>query len=292
MLGNDLAGQSLADIVEERRRQHPGAGTGRRSDDDRRLSHDKPASPWRTACSMHQRGSANARRSPNSSTSEMTEADVEAVPRRPVGVPDDHEGGDVGGRGEGTDPADDLAVETLGVEVALAGDDDVGGGDPLVEADVFGDEVETRDQTGADRQQPAGQTAGRASAVDVLHVDAILVAVALGESPQASLQQPDLGRGRPLLRGEDAGRIDEPGAHVAGDLDLDSAEPGAAAERFDRAEPAVGGRRSAETDEHGAGALVDRLGDQFARAPGRRRERVIVLALRRRGPAHSPGPSR
>ena len=142
---------------------------------------------------------------------------------------------------------------------------------------MFGDEVETRDQTGADRQQPAGQTAGRATAVDVLHVDTELVAVALGESPQASLQQPDLGRGRPLLRGEDAGRIDEPGAHVAGDVDLDSAEPGTAAERFDRSEPAVGGCRSAETDEHGAGALVDRLGDQFTRAPGRRRERVIVL---------------
>ena len=60
-------------------------------------------------------------------------------------------------------------------------------------------------------------------------------------------------------------------------MDLDSAEPGAAAERFDRSEPAVGGCRSAETDEHRAGALVDRLGDQFTRAPGRRRERVIVL---------------
>ena len=77
---------------------------------------------------MHQRGSANARRSPNSSTSETTAARTSRrSARRPVGVADDHDDGDVGGRGEGADPADDLAVEALGVEVALAGDDDVGG---------------------------------------------------------------------------------------------------------------------------------------------------------------------
>ena len=126
---------------------------------------------------------------------------------------------------------------------------------------MLGDQVEPGHEPAAEGGQPAGQPAGGTGAVEVGDVDAVLVAVALGEPLEPGREQGDLGRRGALLRGEHGGGVDEPGAHVAGDLEVDGAQPGRAAQRLDRAEPAVGGRRPAEADDDPCG--------RPARSPGR-----------------------
>ena len=206
-----------------------------------------------------------------------------------IEVADDHDHRNLCRGGEVADPADHFAVEALGVEVALTRDDDVGGSKAFVEVDVFGDEVEAREQPSTDSEQPAGQPAGGARAVDVADVDVELGHVALGQSLQAGVEQPDLGRRGPLLRCEHGGRVDESRPHVAGHLQVDRAQPRRAAERLDGAEATVGRRRASEPDEHGAGALLDRLGDQLAGAACRRRQRIVALGAASQGEPAGPG---
>ena len=84
-----------------------------------------------------------------------------------VGVADDDDDGSAARGGDVAHAADHLAVEALGVEVALAGDDDIGDVDPLVELEVLGDEVEPADEASAEGGQSTGQPAGRAAAVEL-----------------------------------------------------------------------------------------------------------------------------
>ena len=60
--------------------------------------------------------------------------------------------------------ADDLARETRRVELALAGDREVGAFERGFETDRFGDDVESGRELGADRGEAAGEPAGRARA--------------------------------------------------------------------------------------------------------------------------------
>ena len=102
--------------------------------------------------------------------------------------------------------ADDLALEALLVEVALAGDDDVGGGDGVVQIELVGDELEPGQQSTAERHERAGDAARRAGAVDLAHVDAVLVLVDLRQPLQPAGEQLDLRR----LTRPSAGRTPRP----------------------------------------------------------------------------------
>jgi hypothetical protein len=107
---------------------------------------------------------------------------------------------------------------------------------------VLGDEVEAGHQPRAGGGQTAGQAARRAGAREIPDVDAVLGAVALGESLEPGGQQGDLGGRGALLGGEDGGGVDERRADVAGDLEVDGAQPGRGAQRLERAEATVGRR--------------------------------------------------
>ena len=145
----------------------------------------------------------------------------------------------------------------------------------LVEPDLVGDEVEAAHQLAAGRRQPAAEPARRAGALELEHVDAVLVEVHLGEALEAAAQQLDLrGRGA-LLRREHRGGVEERHPAVAGDDELDALEPAERVQRPQRGQPAVGGRRAAEADDHPAGAGVERLDDELAGAGGRRRDRIV-----------------
>src|SRR5690606_15276769 len=115
-----------------------------------------------------------------------------------------------------------------------------------VEIDVIGHDVETADQLGADASQPAGQPTRCARAVEFGDVDAVVVAIDLDQALQAALEQPDLGRGRPFLRREVAGRVDEAGTDVTGDGEADTAKSVHRVQSPQRAQGAAGGGGSAD----------------------------------------------
>ena len=228
---------------------------------------------------MHQRGSSNGRRSPNCSTSVTTlaPAATDVVACRRFRIAGDHDDGQPGLRRQFDDPTDHLALETLPVEEPLAGDDDVGRTDPFVQVDMVGDEVEPGDQPSADREQPAGQPAGGARAVDLSDVDAEASDVVLGDPVEPGREQVHLGRRGALLRREHSGGVDEAGPHVARHLELDRAHSSRPADRLDRTEPAVGRGRAAEPDDDGACALLDRPSDEFAGTRCRGVHRVVAV---------------
>ncbi len=249
------------------------------------------------ACSMHHRGSSNARRSPYRSTSDST---VTPGPGRAASCPATSGSasptmtttGRPAGGGEVADAADDLAVEALGVEVALAGDDDVGVADPLVELDVLGDEVEPADEASAEGGQPAGQPAGRTGAVELGHIDAVLDGVAPGELFQPRRQQGDLGgpwhpsaaRTRRRRRRSGCARRTPPARRRR------ATWPGCAGPRPHRARhpssPSRRGRRRS------IGPRPRAPGRAAARCRSSRRAAGRCPRRRRRAPARSPGPSR
>ena len=115
------------------------AGRGRHADDlsgsptERSAASASARRASVAAASMHQRGSLKGRSSPKRATSEIT-ADAaagQAVGDVGVAVTGDHDERATRGRGELAHAADDLAVEALLVEVALAGHDGVGRADAL-----------------------------------------------------------------------------------------------------------------------------------------------------------------
>ena len=119
-------------------------------------------------------------------------------------------------RGQLDHAADHLALEGLLVEEALAGDDEVGALDPVVEVELVGHHVEARHQRRPGRGQPAGQAAGGARRRRASRTSTPWSAqVDLGQALEPAAQQLDLGRRRALLRGEHLGGVDEAGADVA-----------------------------------------------------------------------------
>ena len=189
--------------------------------------------------------------------------------------------GDPGASSHRLHAADHLAVEALLVEEALAGDDEIGGGDRVVEVELVGDELEARHELAAECEQRPGQSARRAAAVDLAHVDAVLLGVDLGDAFEPSLEQADLRRRGALLRAERRCRADEPRAHVARDEQLDAAQAVRCVDGPHRAEAAVGRRRPAEADDDLAGSGIEGEVDQLAGAGGRRGHRVVVVADQR-----------
>ena len=167
MLGTDTAGKTLADLnaggTAPRRRPPAGATTTAGSTDGRRrLTRRRPSArregvgggvldaPARLVERARSLAVARRRARPPSTPGRASRSRGDVG----VGVADDHDDRPAAAGGELAHAADDLALEALGVEVALAGDDDVGGGDPLVELDVLGDEVEAARRAGR-RARPA-----------------------------------------------------------------------------------------------------------------------------------------
>ena len=122
----------------------------------------------------------------------------DAPARVVVGVTDDRVHGHAGLGGVGGDAADHLALEALLVEVALAGDDEVGAVEPVGEVDLVGDQFEPGYQPAAERRQRPGQPACGAAPRDRRDVDAVLLAVHLMRAVRGGrVEQRDL---RPAWR--------------------------------------------------------------------------------------------
>ena len=209
-----------------------------------------------------------------------------------IGVADDDDSRAAGGRRQRAHASDDLAVQALLVEVALAGDHDVGGGDPVVELDVLGHEVEPADETSADGGEPTGQPARRAGAVERGDVDAVLVEVAPGQLLEPRRQAgrprrdspPSAGRRSPPPRRSRCARRRRPRTPSP------AAGPGCATPRWRRVRRRSSPSRRARRRDAG----------RPARGPGRsarpyRRSRPAGRRSPRRrrpAPARSPAPSR
>ena len=98
---------------------------------------------------------------------------------------------------------------------------------------------------------------------------------------EPTFQQLDLLGRRALLRSEDDGRVGERRFDVARDQQFDALHASRARAGAQRAQPAVGRRRSAEADDQMTGARVERGGQQFADAGGCRADRIVVLGATR-----------
>ena len=217
------------------------------------------------------------------------------VARRRVGIAGDHDHVESGLDGQLQNPADHLAVEALPVEIALAGDDDVGRAEPVVQVDVVGDEVEAGDQPSADREQSAGEPAGGARAVDVADVDAEASDVVLGDPVEPGREQvapgpasrPSAVRTRWRRRRSGSARRTPPGARSSG---LAPSPPIASTAP---SPPSVVAEPPSPTTTV-RGALLDRPGDQFAGAgcrgvrAGRCRPARRPARARWRVPSRSP----
>ena len=135
----------------------------------------------RVACSMQRSGSVNAWSLPNVATRSTTVIGAEAVAvassvarASASALPTITSTGVAAATATSQHAADHLAVEVLRIEVALAGDHQVGLGHPVVEVDVVGNEVEPAEQAAAEGGQPAGQAARCATALEGADVDAEL----------------------------------------------------------------------------------------------------------------------
>ena len=86
-------------------------------------------------------------------------------------------------------PADDLALEARDVELALAGDDELGAVERGVEPGGLRDDLEAGLEPGTERGEPAGEPAGRAAALELGDVDARPLPVDPGELLEPAGQQ-------------------------------------------------------------------------------------------------------
>ena len=64
----------------------------------------------------------------------------------------------------------------------------------VVQVQFVGHQIEAGQQPATERHQRAGDAAGRAGAVDLAHVDAVVLLVDLGQASQATGQQLHLRR--------------------------------------------------------------------------------------------------
>ncbi len=105
------------------------------------------------------------------------------------------------GSGEIEDAAGDLAFEGRGVEVALAGDDEVGILEAGGKADEVRHEVEAGEEAGAQHEQAAAEAACGAGSGGRGDVDAHFGAVTGGQVVETLCEELDLARAWPLFAG-------------------------------------------------------------------------------------------
>ncbi len=145
------------------------------------------------------------------------------------------------------DAPDHLPVEARGVELAFARHDEVRGLQERFQADDVGNDVEPGLDVRADRSQATGESARRTATLDGRDVDPGSVVIHRRQLFQTASEQPDLRGRRALLRPEDRRRVEELGAHVARDDDLDPAER--PIERLHGGESAIGGGAPTDADD-------------------------------------------
>ena len=176
-----------------------------------------------------------------------------------------------------------LAVERGRVEVALAGDDQVGPLHPLGQAHQLGDEVEARLDPRAERDQATGEAPGGAGAGHRRHVDAGLAPVARGDVGQAAPERLHLlGRGA-LLGPEHRGGIEEGRGHVARHDELDAVQRLGRTHGVERALTAVGRGRPPAADDDAARSRVARRHEELPDARRAGADRVVAVGPRQQG---------
>ena len=113
------------------------------------------------------------------------------------------EGGGAGGESAGA-----FAAERAGIETALAGEDEIGGGEAGIEIEPSGDEVEAGDELrGGGRHEAERDAAGRTGAGDV-HESVGLRAVGAEQEGEAGgfvVEAAEVGRAEALLRAVNRG---------------------------------------------------------------------------------------
>src|SRR5215218_7153740 len=161
------------------------------------------------------------------------------------------------------DLADELALQRLLVELALAGHDRARGAHAHIERQRVEEELRARLERGAVRRpQAAAQPAGRPR-----HRHAPRIAREPARERVEPLLQPRHHGGiGALLRSVDRGRALERRADVAQDDDPRAAGAAVGVDRLDGAGAAVSRGRAADADEHDLRAGVDRGADQLAGA--------------------------
>lgn len=170
---------------------------------------------------------------------------------------------------------DGLALERLRVEVALAGDHQVGGLDQILEPEPFGNHVESGDKLRSDGREAAGETARRSGAGQIADVDAVIGDERVGEAFEPPLQQFDLLGRRALLFREVGRGADERGRDIARDHNIDAAQARLRSDRAQCAQAAIGGRRSADADDDPPRTGLDGGEHEFAGPECRRVECVV-----------------
>lgn len=210
----------------------------------------------------------------------------------------DHQRGDPAHLTHRRHPADHLAVEGLRVEVPFAGHHELSVLDRLGQAHLLGDELKTLHEAGTDCGESSCETARSSRAVERGDVYTVLIPVHLGETFESSTQQFHLPARRTLLGSEHLSRVDKPGPHVAGDLEIDTPQSRERDHGPEGAQTAVGRRRSAQAHDDPPGARLDRRHDELARAVGARGEWVVARwpthqrQTRRLGHLDDRGPAR
>ena len=179
------------------------------------------------------------------------------------------------------DLPDELSLEALLIEAALARDHGVRLVQPRVEADHAEHEGRSGDEPGAeDGPEPAGEATGGAGHRSPTRIPR----ESAGEGDHAGAQARDLIGGRPLLGRELLGGALERHGGVAEDLQGRVPRSLGLLKRLDRAAPAVHRRGAAGGDQDAPGAGFDRGRYQLARS--RAASRLgIALILRNEGEA-------
>ena len=201
------------------------------------------------------------------------------------------------GPGQVEDAAGDLAFEAGRVEVAFAGDDEVGVFEAGGQADDPGHEVEARFEAGAEDGQAAAETARGAGARDGGDVDADLGAVAPRRSLRRRALRSATCSGVAPFCGPKIVAASRKGV-VTSQATTSSTPPGRGragrrvARQRDRGEGApapVGRGRAAAADDDAAGAGVAGGQEQLAHAGRVGVDRFVVLGVGDEGAAGGLG---
>ena len=116
---------------------------------------------------------------------------------------------------------------------------------------MVGHQVEPAEQAGADGGEPAGQAAGRPTAHEVAHVDPVVVHVPVGQPLQAGGEQPTWAGEAPFW-GANTSAASTNRVRTSQATTSSTPASSRAAQHLDGAQPAVGGGRAADADDHGS----------------------------------------
>lgn len=173
------------------------------------------------------------------------------------------------------DATDDLALIGGRVDEPLTGDRKVHGGEVAIQACLGGDDIETRRELGTQNRKATGESSRRARVGQLVDVDAEVVPVHRRGGLHAPLEQAHLRVGRAFLLCEPGGCVPESDRDITRRDDFDAGQTSWVDDRSNCAEPAVGRRGAAQTDDDPLGPGLGR-GEQQLPGSGGVRDQGFV----------------